>query len=134
MGAVQDIEERGMSGEAVVSPYSGPSSIMSRYIDLPNAKAALEFQKNTQGSWSPYHPLGNSCLTYCANVLRAGGADVPEGKATIPWARRDSSPAASRILADDVLTSASKRCVPIARNVDGCKKLRGARNISQGCC
>ncbi|MGW9458850.1 polymorphic toxin-type HINT domain-containing protein [Streptomyces globisporus] len=75
-------------GEAVVSPYSGPPSIMSRDIDLPNAKAALEFQKNTQGSWGPYHPLGNSCLTYCANVLRAGGADVPEGKAAIPWARK----------------------------------------------
>ncbi|MFJ7899114.1 polymorphic toxin-type HINT domain-containing protein [Streptomyces sp. NPDC096198] len=75
-------------GEAVVSPYSGPPSIMSRDIDLPNAKAALEFQKNTQGGWGPYHPLGNSCLTYCANVLRAGGADVPEGKAAIPWARK----------------------------------------------
>ncbi|MEU2144841.1 polymorphic toxin-type HINT domain-containing protein [Streptomyces globisporus] len=75
-------------GEAVVSPYSGPPSIMSRDIDLPNGKAALEFQKNTQGSWGPYHPLGNSCLTYCANVLRAGGADVPEGRAAIPWARK----------------------------------------------
>ncbi|MFI9363125.1 polymorphic toxin-type HINT domain-containing protein [Kitasatospora sp. NPDC053057] len=75
-------------GEAVVSPYSGPPSIMSRDIDLPNAKAALQFQGETQGSWGAYHPLGNSCLTYCANVLRAGGADVPEGKAAIPWARK----------------------------------------------
>ncbi|MFD7874141.1 polymorphic toxin-type HINT domain-containing protein [Streptomyces sp. NPDC059766] len=75
-------------GEAVVSPYSGPPSIMSRDIDLPNAKAALDFQKKNQGSWGPYHPLGNSCLTYCASVLREGGADVPAGKAAIPWARK----------------------------------------------
>ncbi|WBO64310.1 polymorphic toxin-type HINT domain-containing protein [Streptomyces camelliae] len=75
-------------GEAVVSPYDGPPSIMSRDLDLPNAEAALKFQEETQGSWGPYHPLGNSCLTYCASVLREGGAEVPEGKAAIPWARK----------------------------------------------
>lgn len=120
-------------GEAVVSPYSGPPSIMSRDVELPNAEAALEFPKDTQGSWSPYHPLGNSCLTYWAYVLRAGGAEVPEGKAAIPWARKFLS-AASRPITNDVLTSSFKHCVPIARSVDDCKKLRGARCVPQGGC
>ncbi|KJY40423.1 hypothetical protein VR46_27795, partial [Streptomyces sp. NRRL S-444] len=74
--------------EAIVGPYAGPPSIMSRDIDLPNASAALKFQNDTQGSWGKYHPLGNSCLTYCTSVLREGGAQAPEGKAAIPWARK----------------------------------------------
>jgi hypothetical protein len=76
------------NSEAVVSPYTGPRGIVTKDIDLPNAKGALEFQKSTQGSWGTYHPLSNSCLTYCANVLRAGGLDVPLGKAAIPWVRK----------------------------------------------
>ncbi|MBL1088130.1 MULTISPECIES: DUF6531 domain-containing protein [Streptomyces] len=75
-------------GEAVVEPYMGSPSIVSRDLDLPDAGAALNFQRDNQGSWGPYHPLGNSCLTYVAHVLRAGGAEVPEGKAAIPWARK----------------------------------------------
>ncbi|WP_267909050.1 RHS repeat-associated core domain-containing protein [Nocardiopsis alborubida] len=73
--------------EAVVSSYSGAPSIMSRDIDLPNARAALDFQKDTQGGWGEYHELGNSCLTYCTSVLRAGGYDAPSGMRAIPWAR-----------------------------------------------
>ncbi|WP_250301966.1 ricin-type beta-trefoil lectin domain protein [Streptomyces sp. A 4/2] len=75
-------------GEAVVSPYSGPPSIMSRDVVLPNAKAALEFQEKTQGSWGKYQTYGNSCLTYCTNVLREGGVDAPEGRAAVPWVRK----------------------------------------------
>lgn len=78
------------NGEAIVAPYSGLRSIVNRDIDLPNVKRALEFQSDTQGNWGAYHPLGNSCLTCCAHVLRAGGADVPEGEAAIPWAREIS--------------------------------------------
>ncbi|MGI5226731.1 RHS repeat-associated core domain-containing protein [Actinoallomurus sp. CA-142502] len=75
-------------GVAIVGPYDGPQGIMSHTFDLPNAKGALEFQRDTQGDWGTYQELGNSCLTYCTSVLRAGGVDAPAGKRAIPWARK----------------------------------------------
>lgn len=65
---------------------SGP--VFAVKIRLPNARRAQAYQRATEGhTFGPYDFESQSCVTYCANVLRAGGAEVPEGGtlATTRW-------------------------------------------------
>jgi RHS repeat-associated protein len=56
----------------VVSPTK------SHTFDLPNAKAAQEFQlQNLNKTGPPYDTKTRSCVTHVGEVLRAGGLDVP---------------------------------------------------------
>ena len=48
-------------------------------FDLPDAKAAIEFQKSVLDKIGPlYDVKTQSCVTHVMDVLRAGGLDVPE--------------------------------------------------------
>jgi hypothetical protein len=47
-------------------------------LNLPNANAALSYSQSMIGQNTGLYNLGtNSCITYCGNVLRAGGLNVP---------------------------------------------------------
>lgn len=57
---------------------SGP--VFPVKIRLPNARRAQAYQRATEGhTFGPYDLESQGCVTYCANVLRAGGVEVPEG-------------------------------------------------------
>jgi hypothetical protein len=48
-------------------------------VDLPDGAAAQRYQHGTiDQEQGPYDVETNSCLTYCGDVLRAGGLDVPD--------------------------------------------------------
>ena len=60
-----------------VAAVAGPGAT-TLTIALPNAQAALAYSEGMIGQAAgPYNLRTNSCLTYCGNVLRAGGVDVP---------------------------------------------------------
>ncbi len=47
-------------------------------VTLPNATAAMAYSKSMIGvPTGPYDRFTNSCVTYCGDVLRAGGVNVP---------------------------------------------------------
>jgi hypothetical protein len=47
-------------------------------VELPNAQAAMDYSSSLIGTVTgTYIKLTNSCLSYCVNVLNAGGLDVP---------------------------------------------------------
>jgi hypothetical protein len=59
-------------------------------VPLPNANAALGYQRGVLGTATgPYNLGTNSCVTHCGDVLRAGGVSgVPTTtRALIPWFR-----------------------------------------------
>ncbi|MFG3494569.1 hypothetical protein [Streptomyces sp. NPDC047928] len=61
---------------------------MTHTFEIPDERAALDFQRNNQGSWRQYTELSNNCLNYCMRVLNAGEPNLSEGRAAIPWATR----------------------------------------------
>ncbi|WP_079078718.1 RHS repeat-associated core domain-containing protein [Streptomyces sp. DSM 15324] len=82
-------EQLGTPGtDAVGAFYEGEVSSLSFAIriPLPNAKNAQAFQRATEGHvFDPYDLDTRSCVTYCADVLRAGGIgpqDLPKGMKT----------------------------------------------------
>jgi hypothetical protein len=47
-------------------------------VELPNGQAALDYSNSLLGANTGiYDRLTNSCLSYCGNVLNAGGLNVP---------------------------------------------------------
>ncbi len=69
-----------------------PSKSFNVKIPLPDANAALAYvevmmDKTEQGTYPAYSLRSQSCVTYCANVLRAGGVEgVPRTpKAAQEW-------------------------------------------------
>jgi hypothetical protein len=49
-------------------------------FNLPDPQAAWEAQGGTlRADLGPYDGLTNSCVTYCVDILRAGGVDIPAG-------------------------------------------------------
>jgi hypothetical protein len=56
-------------------------------VDLPDAAAARRYQEKTLGKdQGPYDVDTNSCLTYCGDVIRNGGVDVPDtSRALARW-------------------------------------------------
>lgn len=63
---------------AVAEPL-GPN-VVERTFRLPNARAALQAQRDTMGAdLGPYDGIHNSCVTYCVAILREGGVDIPAG-------------------------------------------------------
>jgi RHS repeat-associated protein len=65
-----------------------PRTTFNVEIPLPNADGALAYaevmmDKTAQGTYPAYNLRTQSCVTYCANVLRAGGV---EGVPTTPLA------------------------------------------------
>jgi hypothetical protein len=47
-------------------------------VELPDPQASQSYQQSTIGEQQGmYDAATNSCLTYCADVLNAGGLDVP---------------------------------------------------------
>jgi RHS repeat-associated protein len=47
-------------------------------VGLPDAQAALDYSSDLIGTdTGPYDQMYNSCLSYCGNVLNAGGLNVP---------------------------------------------------------
>jgi RHS repeat-associated protein len=71
----------------VASPM-GPNTI-TRTFRLPNADAAKQAQLDSLGAdLDPYDGIHNSCVTYCVNILRAGGMDIPEGARGMLWLKK----------------------------------------------
>ncbi|WP_188273946.1 polymorphic toxin-type HINT domain-containing protein [Streptomyces sp. CBMA152] len=58
----------------------GPNT-RSLTFDLPNAEAAYGAQRRTiDADLGAYDGMDNSCVTYCVDILRAGGVNLPEGR------------------------------------------------------
>jgi RHS repeat-associated protein len=71
----------------VASPL-GPNAI-SKTFSLPNADAAMRAQRATIGAdLGRYGHINNSCVTYCVDILRKGGLDIPAGARGAVWLKR----------------------------------------------
>ena len=71
----QAILQRGRQ-TTIVGFESGQSPLSSIVIELPDAAAALRFQRSVIGKlFGRYSRQGNSCVTHCGDVLRAGKLD-----------------------------------------------------------
>lgn len=58
----------------------GPNT-RSLTFDLPNAEAAHAAQRRTiDADLGAYDGMDNSCVTYCVDILRAGGVNLPGGR------------------------------------------------------
>ena len=58
---------------------NGQAGSSQAKVDLPNAKAAQEYQRKMLGQRTgPYDKMTNSCITHVAEVLRQGGVDIPK--------------------------------------------------------
>jgi hypothetical protein len=65
-----------------------PATTLNVKIRVPNANGAMAYaevmmDKTAKGTYPAYSLRNQSCVTYCANVLRAGGV---EGVPTTPGA------------------------------------------------
>ncbi|MFG3002210.1 polymorphic toxin-type HINT domain-containing protein [Streptomyces sp. NPDC048340] len=75
----------GLNGRATTGAVAraddlGPNA-RSLTFDLPDAEAAYKAQRKTIGAdLAGYDGFDNSCVTYCVDILRAGGVDLPEGR------------------------------------------------------
>ncbi|WP_460847784.1 RHS repeat-associated core domain-containing protein [Phytohabitans suffuscus] len=74
------------NGVATFDPADLPASTINVPIRLPNAGGAMAYSevmmdKTARGVYPAYSLRTQSCVTYCANVLRAGGV---EGVPTTP--------------------------------------------------
>jgi hypothetical protein len=59
---------------------TGDPLLHTAEVQLPDANAAMAYQNSQIGKeLGPYNERTNSCVDHVANVLRAGGADVPQG-------------------------------------------------------
>jgi len=72
-----------------IARTSSAGATGSIQVALPNARAAMEFQRSVLGTPTGVYNLStNSCVTHCGDVLRAGGLDVPSTtRAIINWLR-----------------------------------------------
>ncbi|GAA1551969.1 hypothetical protein GCM10009827_085770 [Dactylosporangium maewongense] len=74
-------ERLGGIGDDVTEPVFSDSYMnggRTYEVDVPNAEAAMRRQFwSTLETHGPYHLERNSCATYCGDILRAGGLDVP---------------------------------------------------------
>ncbi|MFJ7154623.1 RHS repeat-associated core domain-containing protein [Streptomyces sp. NPDC101118] len=58
----------------------GPNT-RSLTFDLPDAESAYAAQGRTiDADLGAYDGMDNSCVTYCVDILRAGGVNLPEGR------------------------------------------------------
>ena len=73
-------------GQSLATEYTGSivqinqsvNPILTRTVQLPNGGAAIDYMNSMIGTNpGPYNTFSNSCLSYCGNVLNAGGLDVP---------------------------------------------------------
>ncbi|MGW7247258.1 hypothetical protein [Streptomyces decoyicus] len=57
----------------------GPN-VIERTFDVPDVNAAVEAQlRSINADLGNYDGIHNSCVTYCVDILRAGGVDIPAG-------------------------------------------------------
>jgi RHS repeat-associated protein len=71
LGGAGDITSVGIRNSSV-------GAVQTFTVDLPNAQGALNYSSDLIGQTvGPYSKLENSCLSYCGNVLNAGGLEVP---------------------------------------------------------
>lgn len=57
----------------------GPN-VIERTFDVPDVNAAIDAQlRSINADLGPYDGIHNSCVTYCVDILRAGGVDIPPG-------------------------------------------------------
>ncbi|MET7737435.1 RHS repeat domain-containing protein [Streptomyces sp. NPDC005402] len=69
----------GQPTTADIAEELGPNTI-ERTFDLPDAAAARQAQEDSiDAELGPYDGITNSCVTYCVDILRAGGVDIPAG-------------------------------------------------------
>ncbi|KVU91767.1 sugar-binding protein [Burkholderia ubonensis] len=68
---VNEKRRRAMTGDPILHTAEVP---------LPDAKAAIAYQQSQiEKTFEAYDERTNSCVDHVSNVLRAGGADVPQG-------------------------------------------------------
>ncbi len=78
-GQVLHTEQLGMPGTSTaIAVNESATTKVSRTIELPDAKAAQDFQQSQLDKEGPaYDTKTRSCITHVADVLRAGGIPVP---------------------------------------------------------
>lgn len=88
-GVVIHSEQIGIPGTDAEGAFFGREVSENSFairIPLPNAKRAQAYQRGTEGhNFGPYDFDTRSCVTYCADVLRAGGVgpdELPPGMDT----------------------------------------------------
>jgi RHS repeat-associated protein len=84
------------NGVETFDPATLPSTTINVRVPLPNAEGALAYaevmmDKTAKGKYPAYNLRTQSCVTYCANVLRAGGVQgVPSSpRAAERWLLRE---------------------------------------------
>ncbi|WP_162238937.1 RHS repeat-associated core domain-containing protein [Methylobacterium sp. Leaf85] len=66
-------------GLGTVFAESAEGATGSVVVALPNGSAAMNFARNSIGTGAPYNLSTNSCVTYCGQVLGAGGVQGVPG-------------------------------------------------------
>ncbi|MET7392051.1 hypothetical protein ABZS66_00940 [Dactylosporangium sp. NPDC005572] len=64
-------------GDEVKMPYG--EAEWTGTFDLPNPQRAIDLIEQQEGVSLGSWDFNNSCLTWCADVLHAGGSTVPGG-------------------------------------------------------
>jgi hypothetical protein len=68
-----------INGVGTVFEEGTEGATSSVTIQLPNGNAAMQFSQGALGPGEPYILATNSCVTYCGQVLRAGGVEGVPG-------------------------------------------------------
>jgi hypothetical protein len=65
-------------GNTTIASNTSTGAVQTWSVALPNGQAALDFSSSVIGTdTGVYNAFTNSCLSYCGNVLNAGGLNVP---------------------------------------------------------
>ncbi|QDF03898.1 hypothetical protein BHS04_11890 [Myxococcus xanthus] len=80
-----------MTTGAIVDSLDG--AVPSISLTLPNGPGALaDAQRKLGAALGEYDPSRNSCVTFCGEILRAGGLDVPhKTRDIVRWLRKQRS-------------------------------------------
>lgn len=76
---------------AIVDSLDG--AVPSLSLTLPNGPGAFgEVMRKLDADLGIYNLSNNSCVTFCGDILRAGGLDVPHGtRAILHWMKKQKA-------------------------------------------
>jgi RHS repeat-associated protein len=76
--ATEQVRVGNAADDTFIGVNASTDPVRTWTVPLPNAQAALDYSSNLVATnTGAYNPAYNSCLSYCGNVLNAGGLDVP---------------------------------------------------------
>lgn len=75
--ATEQVITNEVTNETTIALNNSTAPLRTWTVELPNGQAALDYSNSLLGTnTGTYNALTNSCLSYCGNVLNAGGLDV----------------------------------------------------------